>query len=459
MNINRLKYLNSNLINPEGKCVVYWMSRDQRVRDNWAIVHAQEQAKEHNVPLVVVFALSAQFMGATLRQYDFMLRGLEEVRESLNALGIPFYMLRGGKKVPELLLDFFVNIHPVEVVCDFSPLRIARQWRGYVASKCGIRVSEVDAHNIVPIWIASDHEELAAHTLRPKLARMIDEYLEDIPDVTRQDYSQSILADRSWSAEEILNTMSIEKSVLPVSWIKPGELAAWESLRYFLSERIDSYALLRNDPGANAQSDLSPYLHFGQISAQRVAVEVMVRTKTRLRSKLYEATSSGEVFLEELIVRRELADNFCYYNTNYDNLEGAHSWARESLRMHASDKRVPCYSLEALEESKTDDELWNAAQSEMVKRGKMHGYMRMYWAKKILEWTNSPEEAIRCAIYLNDKYELDGRDPNGYVGIMWSIAGVHDRPWFDREIFGKIRYMSGSAIKRKFNISGYVEKK
>jgi len=204
----------------------------------------------------------------------------------------------------------------------------------------------------------------------------------------------------------------------------------------------------RNDPVADGQSNLSPYLHFGQISAQRVALEVENASVDK---------ASRDTFLEELIVRRELADNFCFYTPQYDKFEGFPAWARKTLNAHRKDRRAYSYTLQQFEYAKTHDELWNAAQTEMVKRGKMHGYMRMYWAKKILEWTGSPEKAMETAIYLNDLYGLDGRDPNGYTGIAWSIGGVHDRAWNERPIFGKIRYMSYNGCKSKFDVKRYIQ--
>ncbi len=228
-----------------------------------------------------------------------------------------------------------------------------------------------------------------------------------------------------------------------------GETAAREVMIDFIYNKFDTYFTQRNDPIKNAISNLSPYLHFGQISAQRVALEVE-KAKSDIKSK--------ESFLDELIVRKELADNFCYYNPFYDKFIGFPAWAKETLNSHRHDQRDHIYTLEELEAGKTYDPLWNASQLELLSKGKMHGYLRMYWAKKILEWSESPEKALETAIYLNDKYELDGRDPNGYTGIAWSIGGVHDRAWKEREIFGKIRYMSYEGSKRKFDVNAYIAK-
>jgi deoxyribodipyrimidine photo-lyase len=245
-------------------------------------------------------------------------------------------------------------------------------------------------------------------------------------------------------------SLKIDSTVNEVDWITPGENAAHTALKKFLHTRLKGYDENRNDPNLDGQSGLSPYLHFGQLSAQRVALEV-----SKYRS---EYRKDVDAFLEELTIRRELSDNFCYYNLNYDSFEGFPAWAQKTLNEHRKDAREFIYTKKDFELARTHDELWNASQRQLVKTGKMHGYMRMYWAKKILEWTASPEEALKIAIYLNDKYELDGRDPNGYVGIAWSIGGVHDRAWFDRPIFGKIRFMNSKGCANKFKVKEYISK-
>ena len=245
---------------------------------------------------------------------------------------------------------------------------------------------------------------------------------------------------------EKYSSLNINEYVKPVDWIKPGEKAAQKTLKHFIENKFDKYPELRNDPNANVVSNLSPYLHFGQISAQRVALTV---------NELINP-AQAESFLEELIVRRELSDNFCYYNSNYDSFNGFPEWAKKTLNDHRKDEREFTYSLKKFEKAKTHEDLWNAAQNELVSTGKLHGYMRMYWAKKILEWSKSPEEALKIAIHLNDKYEIDGRDPNGYTGCAWAIGGVHDRAWGERPVYGKIRYMNRNGAKRKFDIEKYI---
>jgi deoxyribodipyrimidine photo-lyase len=426
--------------------VAYWMSRDQRVEDNWALLFSQHLALEAKVPLLVTFCLVPRFLGATVRQYSFMIRGLQEVEQNLRRKNIHFLLLSG---FPEKEIPRFVKDHKVgALVTDFDPLRIKKSWKDEVAKKITIPFYEVDAHNIVPCWVASPKQEYGAYTMRPKIQRALGEFLEDFPKLQVQ---------RSFPTKEFLETdwvksvrgVEVDATAPEVSWIRSGEKSAVKALRYFLKMRLPDYARLRNDPVENGQSDLSPYLHFGQLSAQRVALEV------QQASAPYDAR---EAFLEELIVRRELADNFCFYNSNYDSFAAFPPWAQSTLNEHRLDEREHLYSLEGFEKAQTHDELWNTAQMEMVGRGKMHGYLRMYWGKKIMEWTQSPEKAMEVAVYLNDKYELDGRDPNGYEGIAWSIGGVHDRPWGERRIFGKIRYMSYRGMKGKFNVGAYVNK-
>ena len=240
--------------------------------------------------------------------------------------------------------------------------------------------------------------------------------------------------------------IDLDDTVRPLDWIDSGEKSAHVMLDDFIKSGLKNYALLRNDPTENAQSNLSPYLHFGHISSQRVALKI---------KDISSGVESIKAFLEELIVRRELTDNYCYYNQKYDLVAGAAHWAQETLKKHEHDVRDYLYTKKVFENAKTHDELWNAAQLELMYHGKMHGYMRMYWAKKILEWSASPEHAMEIALYLNDKYSIDGTDPNGYVGVAWSIAGVHDRAWFPRKVFGTIRYMSYNGCKSKFDVQKY----
>ncbi|KAG0564082.1 hypothetical protein KC19_8G081400 [Ceratodon purpureus] len=433
--------------------VVYWMSRDHRSRDNWALLHAVHQAREKGVAVAVAFNLVESFLEARARHFGFMLRGLRVVEQNLKAVDIPFFLFRG--KAEETIPAFVKKCNASLLVMDYSSLRIGKQWRKGICENVppSVAVAEVDAHNVVPIWCASDKMEYGARTIRNKITKQLPDFLNEYPILEN--------SGKSWKFGEpdaidwdslIADVTRIGAEVPEVTWCEAGEDAALEALsgkaKGFVNMRIKNYEN-RNDPSKpTGLSGLSPYLHYGHISAQRCALEARKFRKVH--------TKSVDAFLEELIVRGGLAENYCHYQPNYDNLKGAWGWAQESLRIHAKDKREWVYTEKELEEGKTHDKLWNAAQLEMVYYGKMHGFMRMYWAKKILEWTESPEEALRIAIYLNDKYELDGRDPNGYVGCMWSICGIHDQGWKERPVFGKIRYMNYNGCKRKFNIDGYV---
>jgi len=431
---------------PEKGPVVYWMSRDQRVSDNWALESAQKKALELKRSLAVVFCLVDHFLEATLRQYGFMLQGLEEVEATLRGKGIAFIMLRGepDREIPR----FIDRVRASWLYCDFDPLRIKRRWTAAVADHTAVPFTEVDTHNIVPCRAASPRQEWAAYTFRPKVTGLLDAYLETPPGIVKHPHPWPLrTAAVDWSA--VRSGLKVDRSVTEVSWLRPGEKAARQALRSFIRKRLSRYGERKAVPGSNVQSDLSPYLHFGQLSAARVVREIR------------ESGQKGEAvenFLEELIVRRELADNFCFYNADYDSFAGFPDWSRKTLDRHRVDRRPYLYSFADLENASTHDDLWNAAQAEMVLRGKMHGYLRMYWAKKILEWTPSPDQALKIAARLNDRYELDGRDPNGYTGIAWSMGGVHDRAWGERPIFGKVRYMADSGVRRKFDVNGYLEK-
>jgi len=427
--------------------VLYWMSRDQRVSDNWALLYAQELAKKSKQSFGVVFCLVPGFLGATLRQYDFMLKGLQEVEAGLKKYNIPFFLLFGdpGTQIPK----FAKKIKAGVVVTDFDSLKIKQKWQKKVARSLNVALLQVDAHNVVPCFVASPKQEYAARTIRPKIKKQLKQFLTPFGRVTKQKQKFPIAVPKiNWSST--YKKIKVDKTVAPVTWAKPGEKAAQRMLRSFVSRRLKGYAQNRNDPNLNGQSNLSPYLHFGQIAAQRVALTIL---KSKAGSK-----KDRDSFLEELIIRKELSDNFCFYNRQYDSAKGFPNWALKTLKKHARDKRPYLYTRARLEKANTHDDLWNAAQIQMMEIGKMHGFLRMYWAKKILEWTKNYETALKIAIYLNDKYELDGRDPNGYVGIAWSIGGVHDRPWGERAIFGLVRTMTYEGCKKKFDVKKFVNK-
>ncbi|KAK4297609.1 hypothetical protein Pmani_029985 [Petrolisthes manimaculis] len=434
---------------PDCDGVVYWMSRDQRVQDNWALLFAQRLALKYEVSLHVVFCLVPSFLGATYRHYHFMLKGLEEVEEECRKLNIEFHLLLGKAKdsLPKLMEEHHIG----GVVTDFSPLRVPKQWRQDVLEVIpkNIPMCMVDAHNVVPCWVASDKQEYSAKTIRRKITDKLPDFLTKFPTVARHPHTSKYKAKPvDWEVTE--KSIEVDRTVGPVEWANPGTHSGLDNLNEFCLNRLRKYADQRNNPNVKALSNMSPWLHFGQVSAQRCVLEVK-RYKKKLRDGV-------EGFVEEAVVRRELADNYCHYQPKYDQMEGAYKWAFDTLDNHRDDKRPYLYSREQLTQAQTHDDLWNSAQLELVTTAKMHGFMRMYWAKKVLEWTRTPEEALQTAIYLNDRFSLDGRDPNGYVGCMWSICGIHDQGWAERSVFGKIRYMNYDGCKRKFKIDGYISR-
>jgi deoxyribodipyrimidine photo-lyase len=426
-----------------GGPVVYWMRRDQRVQDNWALLHAQDLARHRRQPLAVVFNFVPGLLGASRRHDAFMLGGLRQVAHDLADLGIGFALREGepADTVPAFVRDVAAGV----LVTDFDPLRIARAGARAVADRLDVPLHLVDAHNVVPVWRASDKQEYAARTIRPRLQRLLPEFLTDLPPLLAHPHPWPATAGAVDWPDAAARRLAADAGP-DIAWCEPGEAAARAALARFRTERLANYASARNDPTVAGQSDLSPYLHFGQLAPQRAAVAVAD-----------EPGDGAAAFREELIVRRELSDNFCYYNDDHDRYEGLPAWARRTLEDHLGDPRDHLYDLAAFEAGATHDPLWNAAQTELVVRGKMHGYLRMYWAKKILEWTRDPGEALDVAITLNDRYSLDGRDPNGYVGCAWSVGGLHDRPWAERPVFGKVRYMNANGCKRKFRVDRYVD--
>ncbi|MFW6024729.1 MAG: deoxyribodipyrimidine photo-lyase [Candidatus Woesearchaeota archaeon] len=421
--------------------IIYWMSRDQRVKNNWSLIYAIKKANEFNVSLEVVFCLDNNYDYLNRRNFDFMIKGLKEVESDLNSSGINLKILLGSpiEKIYEYIFEKNVGF----LITDFSPLKVKLNCEKEIDNKIKIPFHKVDSHNIIPVWIASNKKEYAAYTIRKKIDSKLDDYLTDFPNIELK--NKSNLSKNNW---DIIEGMDYDKSVKPIKWLKPGSNASYEVLENFIKNKLNNYSEYSNDPSKDYSSHLSPYLHFGQISAQFIAISVLESSATQ---------KSKDEFLEQLIVRRELSDNFCYYEKNYDGVKGFTDWAKKTLKEHNSDLREFNYSLKELENAKTHDEYWNAAQLELLNKGKIHSYMRMYWAKKILEWTPSYVKAHEIAIHLNDKYSIDGRDPNGFVGVSWAVGGVHDRAFKERSVYGKIRYMSKSGLDRKFNMEDYVK--
>jgi deoxyribodipyrimidine photo-lyase len=429
---------------PDGRCVVYWMQRAQRAADNPALDLAIQAGNAMRKPVVVFFGLHAHVERANLRHYRFLVEGLPELAAGLERRGVGFVLRRSPD---HRLLPFLDEVRPALVVGDENPLRQTEGWRQMIAAALRVPLWTVDADVVVPSALLLK-EQYAARTIRPRMHARLAEFLV-APTAPR--------AVVPWRAPRglrrlrpslaLLDRFPCDRSVAPVSDLRGGRSEGRRHLRTFIRQRLASYDDDRNRPEREGTSRLSPYLHFGQLGPREVA---------RAVRDAAPGSAGAEAFLEQLIVRRELAVNFVRFNPRYDSLDGCEPWALETLKRHARDRRAVLYTADQLEAAETHDPLWNAAQRQMVDSGWMHGYVRMYWAKKILEWTRTPDEAFDLAVVLNDRYLLDGRDANGYANIAWAIGGKHDRPWPERPVTGTIRWMSFASTSRKFSAREYV---
>ncbi len=428
-----------------GKYVLYWMQQAQRAEFNHALEFAIEQANALRLPMVAGFALSS-FPEANRRHYQFMLEGLRETQKRLAARGIGFCLRRGPPEetIPELAKN------AAFLVGDVGYLRLQRQWREAVAKRAACPVAWVETDAIVPVAEISDHAEFAARTIRPKIHAKLAEFLQPLKPRTVAVPSIDLVKRSLPLADSaaLCGSLGAADGVPPASGLVGGWTAATRRLDRFIVHRLADYATEASDPTADGCSHMSSYLHFGQISPLDIA----------LRASASDAPRAAiDAFGEQLIVRRELSLNAIWFNPVYDRYETLPAWAKKTLDLHRKDKREHIYTRAQWEAGATHDPCWNAAQMEMVRSGQMHNYMRMYWGKKILEWSRTPEEAFETALYLNNKYEMDGRDPNGFVGVAWCF-GLHDRPWTERPVFGTIRYMNANGLRRKFDIESYRER-
>ena len=435
-----------------GKCIVYWMQRAQRGTDNHAVNLAVHVANELGLPLVVYFAAISNFPNANLRHYVFLQQGLPDIEEDLAARNITFLMRRAPRESHE---QFFADVDAAMVIGDENPMRETERWRRRLAQNLTIPFWTVDTDVVIPSNLI-DKAQYGAYTIRPRLYRLLPEYL-----VPYENPCAVVPWKRppNFHSDDIHGDITqgwrdLDRTVPPAPGWKGGTHEGLKRLKLFTSQLLSSYDTNRNKPELDGTSAMSPYLHYGHVGPQTIALAVQAAAAND--PSLQPAKDS---FFNELIAWRELAINFVKYSPDtYDTADAAENWAKLSIAEHARDEREYLYTLHQLEKAETYDDLWNASQIQMVETGWMHNLMRMYWAKKILEWTPDVATAVKYAIYLNDKYQLDGRDPNGYSGIAWSMLGKFDRPWFDRPIFGKIRYMSGGSTGRKFDSKLYIRK-
>jgi len=439
----RITFLNDKEPAKKGY-VLYWMQASQRVEFNFALQYAVRKANEYNAPLIVFFSLMDNYPDANIRHYKFMLQGLNQTQRSLLDHNIKMIIHHGPPVEGCLSMSKNARL----VITDMGYLKHQRAWLNSLARKCPCQLIQIESDVVVPIRIVSNKQEYAAATIRNKIKKHLPHFLKALKfekinvSSANLDFDSFDISD----TQKALQKLNIDKTVPTVDDYIGGASQAKKLLKIFISQKLANYDKLRNDPNKDSLSNMSPYLHFGQISPVHIALEVARSAK-----------ASSDAYLEELIIRRELSMNFVFYNEVYDDFKSLPGWAKQTFKDHEKDERKYCYTKLQLENAKTHDIYWNAAQNQMVQTGKMHGYMRMYWGKKIIEWTKTPETAFKIALYLNNKYELDGRDPNSFTGVAWCF-GKHDRPWKEREIFGKVRYMNDAGLKRKFDADEFAQK-
>ena len=431
------------------RCVVYWMQRAMRILDNPALDVAIEAGNLLELPIVVFFSVIPNYPNANLRHYHFMQHGLRDAEADAAERGVGFVIRRHPDNSLEKFLE---EVEAALVIGDENPCREPERWRKVLAKRLRLPFWTVDADVVVPS-VVFGRDYFLLHHFRPHVKAQLPKYLVAQPKVDPKYKWKPPRSLESFPlSRDITEGFSgLDRTVRPVDTFTGGTHSAMRRLHEFVDHELVHYGERRNHPEVKGTSRLSPYLHFGNIGPLTFALAV----QTALAHGKASA-AAGERFLEQVISWRELSVLFVRYNENYDNWACAEPWAQKTLLEHAGDSRPHRYTFEQLERGETRDDLWNAAQREMVDTGWMHNYMRMYWAKKILEWAPDPARAFEWAVTLNDRYELDGRDPNGYAGIAWAIVGKHDRPWFERPVFGLVRSMTAESTAKKFDFAAYI---
>ena len=453
MNENRRLILNENHREHQRRYVLYWMQQSQRIHFNHALNEAILYANEKHMPVVIYFGLTPYYPDANERHYIFMLEGLKEVKKIANHMGIT-YVMKIGNPVDQIK----TLLHDAEALfMDMGYLKYQKEMRHEVMhyvidQESDLHVEMIDTDLMVPVEVASNKIEYGAYTIRPKIKRVLESYRDFFHLHTL--YQQTLLPlENDGDLEDInhfISQLNIDHAVKKSPIYHGGYIEGMKLFHAFVNNTINRYPE-SNNPSLNLTSKLSMYLHFGQISS------------LELYERLYQLVSFGQIdgqafdaFVEQLIIRRELAHNYVYYQKGYDQFETmTEPWAYQTMENHQDDIRSYVYSIEDYIQFRTHDPYFNAAMKEMVFTGYMHNYMRMYWAKRIIEWSNTHKEAFEIITYLNNKYFIDGRDANSYTGIAWCF-GKHDRPWQERPIFGKLRYMNQAGLLRKFDMEPYV---
>jgi deoxyribodipyrimidine photo-lyase len=446
MEPERVKLLNEREPDGSGRYVLYWMQAAQRAGCNHALEHAVALANARGLPMVVAFGLTDDYPEANLRHYRFLLEGLRETAAALARRGARFVLRRG--RPAEVALGLAADA--ALVVCDVGYARYQRAWRRQVAADAGRQVVEVEGEVVVPVEAASDRAEVGARTLRPKLLRLRERFLVPLAEQRVEVRADGVAISSDLDPADVegsLASLRLDRSVPPTGRFTGGTSHARGRLHRFLRGRLPGYKDARSDPAHRRTTELSPYLQFGQISPVEMALAAVAAAPPE--------DPDRASFLEELIVRRELAHNFVRYTDRYDAYDCLPRWAQATLDRHRRDPRQHRYDEGELEAGRTHDPYFNAAMREMRLTGYMHNYMRMYWGKKILEYTASPEEAFATTLRLNNRHFLCGRGANAFANVAW-IFGQHDRPWVERPVFGQVRYMNDKGLERKFDIAAYV---
>jgi deoxyribodipyrimidine photo-lyase len=440
----RVRKLNDAEVRPKARYVLYWAQMNRRVECNHALAYAIDVANQAGLPVLFYEGLTCSYPYANDRLHTFILEGVPDNAEAARALGAgyAFYLRRTASHPDNIVYELAKDA--AAIVTDDYPTFIAARHNASVPRKLDVAYFSVDSSCIVPMS-RIESRQYAAYTIRPRIHRLLPDYLRPfgMPAIEHPWRGKAAAWHTEVTPESIASLVAsceIDHTVKPSTAYRGGTKAARERLQHFVERNLRNYAKGRNEPSAHATSNMSPYLHFGHISALEAAL----------------AARRSPEFLEELIVRRELAFNFARFTTKHDSLVVLPDWVQQTLGEHARDERDPSYAAAQMEKAETYDPLWNATQRELLLRGKIHGYYRMYWGKKIIEWSKTYAAALKLMIYLHDRYALDGRDPNTYTNILWCF-GLHDRPWFERPVFGKVRYMSYEGMKRKTDVNAYLK--
>lgn len=471
----RITPCNDAPLRSDGEFVLYWMIAARRPGWSFALQRAVEHARELGVPLVVLEALGCSYRWASDRIHAFVIEGMVANQRAFARRPVTYYpYVEPEAGAGKGLVDALARRACCVVTDDFPCFELPR-YVAAVAARSPVLVEKIDGNGLLPMR-AADKVFARAHDFRRFLQRTLSDHFEDFPVEdplarVRLPRLEALPEDVTarWVPTDLkavdIGALPIDHEVLPGPNVQGGSAAAHEMLLEFLGSRLGSYGEERNS-AARTTSALSPYLHFGHISSHEIFAEIALREAwdPSKVSTLVDGRRAGwwgmsppaEAFLDQLLTWRELGFNMCWQRDDYDRYESLPDWARATLEEHATDPREYVYDLAEFEQAQTHDEIWNAAQRQLVQTGRMHNYLRMLWAKKILEWSASPREALDVMIELNNKFALDGRNPNSYSGIFWCL-GRYDRAWGpERPIFGKIRYMSSDSTRRKLKLTDYL---